>query len=354
MEIYAVLVIFIYLCGILDKKYEISFVGQIGKISIKSESFFYIVIFITSFLFVALRYNVGWDYQAYYDTIASNKSTNIVNNGEILNILLVFIARKLNSPWLYFSVNAFIQQFCIFKIVGKYSENKWISIACYLFFPLFWLNFFSIVRFATALAISVFAFDYIVKRQWVKFVICISVASMFHKTAIICLGFFFLAQSRLTIRKFFVWAGGGIVGWQFFISFLAKKNMGYLVYLNGKNSTEGWMWLCIFWVVAFLVMLDKKKNKDQGKLFELESNFFLVAILIYTFLFRYGTIGHRLSLYGTIYSIFLMPHLVKRIVWIERTAVINIFLGSMMLLFLMFVFLGRSTYIPYSTYMSLP
>ncbi len=38
------------------------------------------------FIFTAFRFNIGWDYMAYYNTIEGNAITNIISNGEYLNI----------------------------------------------------------------------------------------------------------------------------------------------------------------------------------------------------------------------------------------------------------------------------
>lgn len=353
MLVYIAFICCICCCWFLDEKIPVRLKIETGLKQRRSVTILFMVAFIISCLFLGLRYDVGWDYMAYYDTITDHLSTNIVNNGEILNVLLIDISRWLNQAGIYFFLNAVIQLYCVFYIINKYSLHKWLSVLIYLCFPLFYLNTFSVIRFATALAISFLSFDYIVKKQPLKFIFSILIACMFHKTAFVCLAFYVLYRVTLNYKTICMLLICGGVGWKALIFLVSKYSPGYLVYLGSTSNQEGKVWLIIFWLILIAAIAVKYYCKNSNKLFDLESNIFLLSVFIYTILFQYGTIGHRLSLYGTIYAILLVPQIIKNFQWKERTILIQIIKYGFIVIFLIYVFLGRSTYLPYKTILSI-
>lgn len=122
----------------------IFFLSLMSKNDIKKfrSNMFYWIITLIAFLFSALRFDVGWDYSAYYNTIVNNLSTNIVNNREILTILLVKLSQFLHIPQLYFIINSAICILLISVTINKYSKDKYLSLIFFYNFSFILFKFF--------------------------------------------------------------------------------------------------------------------------------------------------------------------------------------------------------------------
>lgn len=350
MIVYLTFIFLIFLCWYLDKSYPASIYYNLDKEHILCKRFFFIFAVFISCLFMGMRYDVGWDYMAYYETITLNLSTNIVGNGEILSIALIRLSQVLNFPWLYFVINAIIQQYCVCKVISKYSKNKWLSLMLYLYFPLFYINAFSVIRFATALSITFLSFEYIIKDKRLIFLSHIIVASMFHKTALFCLVFYFLKYIKFNLRNMIIISISGIISWKFLLILVERFMPRYLIYLSSTGNQEGIIWLMMFWCIAIIIILFKCRNDIEDEAFDCECKIFLINIYLYTLLFKYGTLGHRISLYGSIYSVLILPYIFDKIVRRERSFLIFVTCLGVVSLFLIYIYLGRVTYIPYKIY----
>lgn len=323
------------------------------QLGVKKHYIFLGFAFIISFLFMAMRYDVGWDYMAYFDTITENQETNMLYSGELLNLMLIRIVQKIETPGLFFAIHAAIQHICIYRAISKYSINLWLSFVTFLFFPLFYINAFSIIRFFTALSITTAAFELIEKHELWKYILCIALACMFHKTAIICVLFYFFYDKKFDIIKIMALGLIGVVGLEI-LFYLVKRIMPtYMVYLNANANSEGIWWLVIFWGIGIAILICRKKIVRMNKVQELQCYIYFIGLWIYTLLFRYGTIGHRLSLYGTIYAILLLPQAISKINIKEKRVIEVVWVLMIAALFLLYIYMGRTTYIPYKTIFSI-
>lgn len=79
-------------------------------------------------LLSALRFDVGWDYRAYYETIAFGRITNIITTREYLTIFLIKLAKKMRSPQIYFAINSIICICLTMITVKQYSKDFWVSL----------------------------------------------------------------------------------------------------------------------------------------------------------------------------------------------------------------------------------
>jgi len=322
--------------------------SQDNKVRNLSSSF--ILATLALFYFTAFRYDVGWDYMAYYNTIEYNAITNIISNGEYLNILLIEISRGLNLTNLYFFVNAFILLFMITQTVKNYSKDPWLSLIFFVGFPLFYLNSLSVIRIFSALAISFYGFKYIEKRNFYRFVVTILIATMFHKSALIALVFYFLKDIKLKTYKLAL-----ILALLPLVSTLMNNVIirffpRYAVYTQYATVQEGTKAIFVFLVIGLVSLLLRNKITKNDYIANIYYNLFYVGLCIYLMFFNQGTMGHRLSLYGTIYSLLLVPHIVtlfksKK----EQMFVKALIYGFCILAFMFTIYVGVETYIPYRT-----
>lgn len=184
------------------------------------------------FIFLALRYNFGNDYQAYYTgflEISSNVKVDYINNSDHFEVGWIFF------NWLFrhigffamIAVLASINCVVYYRFIKKYVPTKyyWLAVFFYIFNPGFMLIHASAMRQSIAIAIFIFSLNYIHKRDLIRYVITISVASLFHSSALILYLVYFLNLVSLKNK------GTRVVFFVTFVAlFLFQKSL--LPYLN--------------------------------------------------------------------------------------------------------------------------
>jgi hypothetical protein len=306
------------------------------------------------FLFSSLRFMVGWDYANYYDAIVYDVDNNVVSRGEWLTIALIEISRNLKSPYIYFFVNALLLFLPLWWLLIRKSSNKWLSLIVFLSFPLFFLNSLSVVRMFSALGIVLIAVDFLFRKKLFIYFALVLVAASLHKSALLSLVFIvflFFRPSRtlwsvLLIVSFFgghVFAGilQGVTDWY---------NPIYSTYLERASIQEGTKAIYVFLAFVFVLFFVDYNNIKTDKRLSLYYNIYLFGVCVYLAFLDFGTAGHRLSLYGTIYLVILLPSFIRTFDgW-------GVKLGVHAGLHLFFIFLffytiqiGSETYIPYKT-----
>ncbi|MEQ7218666.1 EpsG family protein [Vagococcus fluvialis] len=302
-----------------------------------------------AFLFLVLRFGNGWDYMAYYNTIFYNLHTNIVDRGEFLTVFLVEISKKFQIPFLFFFVNSIIQLYCVSKTIFKYSESFWVSFFFYISFPLFFLNSFSVIRMFTAVALIFFGYHFLEEKKTLKYLCLVIIASGFHQSALLAL--FFLAIPYIKkINVAFYLLGIPII--RFIAYEIANwKFNEYLVYFNNTNVEEGTKAIYVFMFIYLLCIFFFNKIKENNKLL-LQVNIFSIGFVIYCSFLGMGTLSHRLSLFGTIFSVLLVATFFEMVPKKYKKILMLLYLFICVVMFIYTLNAGRETYIPYKTIFS--
>jgi hypothetical protein len=304
------------------------------------------------FLFSILRYNVGWDYMAYYDTIMHNFDSSLLSRNEVISTSLIIFSRKIGSANFYFIVNSVITVFLIAFVLHKNSPDPFFSFFIFITFPLFFLNSLSIVRNFTAIAIVFYSLRFINEGRLLRYVVMIMIASGFHTSALIALLFYPLKFLNINSMGIIIMIVSGSILRPLLSSELKSLFPILNIYLKRTSDFQGWHLIFFFVFILFLVVVFRNNlamgfsNRDANLLV----NIFTLGVVIYILFFDTGTLGHRLSLYGIITSTLIIPKLVdifsnKR----ERILFKFVLCSGLMFLFFATIYLGSSTYIPYET-----
>ncbi len=106
--------------------------------------------------------------------------------------LIYFASRITPRIWFNFFITEFIILCCVVLGMLKFSKirNISISIGIFIFFTFFYNLSFNLIRQSIAMFILFYGFSYLVNKDWLKYVLIIFVAFLFHSSAII--GFLFL------------------------------------------------------------------------------------------------------------------------------------------------------------------
>lgn len=302
------------------------------------------------FCISAFRFNVGWDYLAYYNTIKYHLVTNIVSSGEYATIFLIELSRLTGMVNLFFVVNSFICIYFIYKTTTTYSLDPWLSLLFFICFPLFFLNSLSVIRFFTALAIGFYAFKYIEQKKPIKYVLLILLASLFHKSALIAGVFYVARYIKLgSIKLLAIFVSLPILA-EFMNKFVVKYLPEYAIYTETTKIQEGTKAIIFLVVIALLGLFLRKRIIFNDEAATIYLNIYFLGIAIYLMFYNQGTMGHRLSLFGIIYGLLLVPKMFSLAKGkIERAFLKLVFFSLLVIMFLYTINGGAATYIPYQS-----
>jgi hypothetical protein len=164
--------------------------------------FFFIMIVTIPIVISTFRYKVGIDfdsYKEYYDIILRR-----YNSGEhmppqfetgfiILNIISYYIFN--NAQGAFFLMSLLFVCFSIGGII-KYKDKVSIPISTLIFMTFFYSAFFNGSRQLLAASIVFFSLSYLLNKEYIKYILFIILATLFHKTALMALPFYFLVPKN--------------------------------------------------------------------------------------------------------------------------------------------------------------
>jgi len=197
-----------------------AYLARIKKLRFCLKISFFII-----FLFLALRYNYGSDYNNYLDMFLEINQLNmgfesikdIWMNSMLFNIFLPgnnemqmgvlaiepgwFILCLLFRPLGFFAMIAFLALFnCIvyYYFIKKYvpSAYYWLAVFLYVFTPSMMLIQSSAMRQSVAISIFLLSINYIYKKDFLRYALLIFLATLFHFSAIILLPVYLLSMLR--------------------------------------------------------------------------------------------------------------------------------------------------------------
>lgn len=321
------------------------------------------------FIFMGFRYDVGWDFRWYFELATQNylvkesifsNLKNLVEfepnlfqylRLEFFNKVIYQIVWYLNSPQLLILIYSFLLIFFIVKGLKnekKYSSYSWLS---FIAFPLFLFNFMSLVRQSIAVAIVFYSYKYIKRRNFIKFLMCIIVASLFHKTALFAVIIYFIPLINISYSYLVM-----IMLSSFFslniLKIILKLPLfsAYAVYVNQAIGEGGKIiyYLIILLVGMYLLFykkLLKLKESNRGLI-----NIIMLGAYLYISLIKLGHLGPRMSQYFLIFILYTLDDIL--ILFKQKKEVKIIFIG-INLVFILLILYGdynnkiRSQYIPY-------
>ena len=101
----------------------------------------------------------------------------------------------------YFFILAAVQAYLLFRVYRKYSARY---VVCFFLFIastdyISWM--FNGIRQFVAVTVTLLAFDFILKRKYIKAILIIIIASLFHQSALLVIPFVFIVQGRAWNKK---------------------------------------------------------------------------------------------------------------------------------------------------------
>jgi len=243
--------------------------------------------FIIIFLFSALRYGYGNDYFGYLEGFRNIRYTDSDAHFELgwqyLNLLF--------QPFGFFAMTATLAAFnsyIYYRFLKKYvpSQYYWLALFLYVFNPYIMLLHLSAMRQALAISLFIYSIDYIYKKDLMRYALCIVLASMFHKSAIIYLPMYFVFAKNWRLKQ--------VKGFIVFILFsliliLANKLTPYFnyvvinyfeeynIYFGSSKLNSGFGLLMNVMIFVIILMYAVSENKSER---QKENNYILYNIAI--------------------------------------------------------------------------
>ncbi len=277
-------------------------------------------VFFVLFAVSALRMNVGSDYAKYCELfhlirckldVPTVVPTEFGFNG--VCILIYLLCGRQEIYPVMFAVFAFLTLF--FFLRSMYRLSDWFPLTFFLFMTLgFYFQSFSTVRYYFALALALYSVRYVIGREWTKFLLLILVGAAFHKSLLVCIPLYFMAQLPWK-------AWGYALAAAFCATFFFFEDQYMAIFLKLYPTYEATEYLeggtsiisiirCAAILVFSLFFYKDHIKKDRALSFYFLCN--LMALALYVCCSFLPVIS-RVGYYLTVTHIFFIPALLKRI-----------------------------------------
>lgn len=141
-------------------------------------------------LIEGLRWEIGTDWSHYYNFFINGDNEHMDYGYELFNKIIHIISDSYTTFLLAF---AFATYIVIYRLVKRYSINPLMSLCIYYCTMLCLLG---CNRQIAAMLVVILSVKYIIERKLYSFILCIAVAVLFHKTALVFLPAYFLANVK--------------------------------------------------------------------------------------------------------------------------------------------------------------
>ncbi|MDL1914023.1 MAG: EpsG family protein [Bergeyella sp.] len=229
------------------------------------------------FLLSCLRWDRGTDWEAYLDIFNGIENVFYLKTYEPGFYFLNYFVREFtnNYTWMLAAQSVIIYSLSYY-IIKKYSWSGFISLTVWFGFLIGSVFF---VRFHVALTFIFFSIIYIRDRKFWKFLLCVVLASLFHRTSILFIPAYFVYNKNFS-RKFFMIA----IIFSFLLGTVFKNGLIYLSELSFGMFSEK--------AIAYLTGDDKELLGDRSA----------VGIMIVGFSYRILLMGLILAFYYQLYK----------------------------------------------------
>lgn len=236
-------------------------------------------------------------------------------------IIKCFIGDKTK---IYLIIIAALQCFSLFKIYRKYSISYVISFFLFIASTDYISWVFNGVRQFTAATMIVFCFPWIVEKKYVKAIIGILFASLFHQSALLVLPFVFIVQGEAWNKKTLLFLCTVIVAVVFTDQFtdILDKMLEETQYQNVVSDWQMWQddgtnvfRVCVYCIPALMSLIGLKYIRwKRDPIINVCTNMSIAAAGFYLIsMFTSGIFIGRLPIYFSLYSYILLPWLIKNI-----------------------------------------
>ena len=297
----------------------------IENLILRSQKLKNLIIAFTILTFLSIRFGVGYDFFEYYNLAKQYELSSLLLNVnladyvgegylyfkmEFLNRVLYKISWYLKTPQMIIILYALIQIFFLFVGFNIKKMNSFYSWLYFMALPFFMLGFMSTMRQGVAVSMLFYNYINIKNRKFLRFIIIVVIASMFHITAISFVPAYFIANNRHGIKKILILGIGGLCSLILF-SYLNKIfDLFYSIYsknimISGGKLTTVVVLFSLFTILKLHKYLVQNDNEDNEKIIKIV----IVGAIIIFGIYIIGDIATRIGIYYYVYILFLIDDL---------------------------------------------
>ena len=177
----------------LVENYQVSIAYRSRRFD-PGNTFLYLTLLIV-ILFAGFRYGIGYDYNEY---LAGFQFDDELERWEPLFRILVLFSRNfdfgldIQAMFLYFSILTLL---IVYKALKSLTPYYRMGLLLYFLIPSLFLNSFSVIRQGVAIALMLYALQYITMRiNYWKYILLAFAAMMFHSSAIVAFAVYFFGR----------------------------------------------------------------------------------------------------------------------------------------------------------------
>lgn len=273
------------------------------------------IIFTLLFAVSALRLNVGNDYLKYVEFMHLVYSRAYVPTEIGFNALtyIVYYLCGFENYLLVFACFSFAT--IAFFMKAMYDQSKWFSLSFILFMLLgLYFQSLSTVRYYLALSVALYSIKYVIQKDWPRFVILLLIGSLFHKSLLVVLVLYVLAQLKWNRRLYVLLLAGGISC--LFLKDIYLKIVIFLYpsykdteYLTGGTSAANIIRCALVLAFSLWMYRDHILGDRTGEFYFICN---LMALVLYVF-GSFLPVISRVGYYLTVTQVLFVPYLIKKI-----------------------------------------
>lgn len=256
------------------------------------------------------------------------------------------LSRIFDSPQMLLFVTSLIFVVAALYCIYKNSENVVLSTVMYITLGLMQFEMQG-MRQALAMAICMFAFEFVKKKKLIPFALLVILAVQMHRTALVFAIVYFLTLLSYNWWSMLIIAVGSGVVFYFADTIMAFANDLFETEYAYTIDSGGFVATAIYILIVFLAMIFNKKIKSETDDKTQTTIMFLTIVGMVSYIMRYVGVGiaERISYYFMFGQILLLPNTTSNLK-IEFRTVINI--AVYILCIGLFVYrLNGSDFIPY-------
>ena len=291
--------------------------------------------------------SVGTDTNSYVNHFTGEKRffDNILFSNSSMEVgykFLEWISHIIsNNYWSLLTIVAIFIIIFQFKSIYALSVFPLVSIFALITFGYFTFSF-NGMRQGIALAIYMYAIQYVIKGNLKKYIFWVLIAFLFHKTVIIMVPLYFILRIKFSFKLLILFILSTTFIIQFFDNILDLSlyiSDKYIIYKDMKAT--GGVMLTIFYVFfsLFFITIRKLINPKLLKLYDVYLNMFILGTIVYVIVQVTGAYIEitRIGAYFLVSIIFIWPIILKGIVNDLKILIYSIFLISSLIFYIMYL-----------------
>jgi hypothetical protein len=314
MALYVIVAMITVLVGLLVNSREEKYEGVITRGQLCNGLGLF-TIFLILFALSALRLNVGNDYAKYVEFMHLIHCDAYVPTEAGFNsvVRLLYKISGYENYLLVFGFFAFFTVLLFLAAIYRQADSFGFSFFLFMAFGYYFQSF-STVRYYLALAVALCAIPYVLRKEWLKFILLILLGAAFHKSLLVVLPLYLLASHAW--KKWQLVLAAAFCSTFFFLQDFYLKAVVFLYptyeeteYLEGGTSPVNIV-RCAGVLILSLLLYKKAVADNRRNRFYFYCN--LGALVMYVCCSFLPVIS-RIGYYLTITHIFFLPVLVKSV-----------------------------------------